>query len=202
MTATRTVLILALAATALSFAPGRQEGVVVRSCKVSEPSFDDLGHVLGVVRLGGEFDLRGVTNRVGLFFEIHKKGKRSGDPIRSVFLAARKEEQRQGRFSIQVADLDHLKLGDAPKGHHRVFIALQEGGSTCRGAFDLPKALFDFSTIRGAGTFAVVRAEKGRIPLFYRVGGIVAAIGAGETPDQVLKSNAEADVLLAYLEVE
>ena len=201
-TLARLGLIATVAAAALSFMPVQDEGVTVTSLKFADSPIDDLAHVLRVTRISGEYDLAGVTNRAGLLFEIHRKGKRVGDPIRSVFLAGRHERNRQGKFSIQVADTDYLKLGDAGKGNHRVMVAVQEGGTTCRGSIDVPKTVFDFSMTRGGGTFTAPRAEKGRIPLFYRVGGAATAVGAGESLEQVLKNNAESDVLVVYLEVE
>lgn len=201
-TRARLALAAMIAAAALSFSPSPQEeGVAVRSLKFSEPPLDDVAHVLKVVKMSADYELGGVTNRAGLSFEFHRKGAKNGDPVRSVFLAGRQEKERRGRFSMMVADLDYLRLGDAPKGCHRVFTALQEGGSMCRGSYDIPKTRFDFSAMRGGGSFAA-RADKGRIPLLYRVAGVVDSLHHAETPEEVVKKNAGADVLTVYLEVE
>jgi hypothetical protein len=121
--------------------------------------------------------------------------------MQSPTLGGDKDEGRQGRFTIQIADLEILKLGDA-QGQTRVYFSLQEGGTSTASHTDFPKAWFDFSSIRGSGTFKPRVQGKNRIPLFWRVAGREGAIAFGDTPEAVLEKNPEMEVLIASLVLE
>jgi hypothetical protein len=198
----RLVVVLAFVTPALSFAPPQDEKIVVRALRLVAPEFDDLGRLLHIEKITGEYELGGKISSVGIVMEAYKKGVLSGEPIRSSRLLGSKPEDRMGRFTIQIADLDYLKLGDAPKGLSRVFIAFKEGASSGWSHVDIPKSQFDFSAMRSGGGYADFRPVRGRIPLFWKLSGTVQIVTTGETPEEVLRKNPDADILRAYLEVE
>ena len=198
----RLAVTVAVAVASLSLAPAQDEKIVVRTLKLGAADFDDMCRLLHIEKISGEYDLAGKITSVGVVMEAYKKGKLSGNPIRSVKQMEAKPGDRKGRFTIQIADLDYLKLGDAPKGHCRVFMALQEGVNAGWAHVDVPKEQFDFSAMRSGGGYSDFRPVKGRIPLFWRLSGNEQIVSTGETPDEVLRKNPDANILRAYLEVE
>lgn len=194
-------VVMTIAGGALSFSPAQEEEVVVRSLTMSEPGIDDLAHVLDIEKVSGDFDLRGDIKNLRIVMEIHNKGKKVGEAIRGVQLSSATAGNRKGKFSIQIVDLDYLKLGEAPKGHQRVFFALHIAGNTAFAHTDLPKTTFNFGETKGGGSSLVRHADKGRIPLFYKVAGPAPVFRPGK-PADVPKDNDENNVLTAYLEVE
>jgi hypothetical protein len=67
---------------------------------------------------------------------------------------------------------------------------------------DIPKTDFDVSTSFSLQFFRPEAAQGPKVPLFHMIGNTSTFHGGGRTPAEVVKSNPEADVLIATLELE
>ena len=198
----RLAAVALVAASLLSFVPQEAAEVKIGELNLKDPEFDDLSHLLRVQKTSGRYALKGRIRQVGLVFEVHKKGAKKAELIRSPKVSSETAGDRQGQFSIQIADLDYLKLGAEAKKTSRVLFAFNEGGVTIAGHSDVPKTLFDFSEVRGSGLFKPEVLDKRRIPLFWKAGGADGPIAFGARPGKVIEGNPELDVLIAYLECD
>jgi len=194
---------LIVACPGLSFACPQDEKVRAKGITVTEPELGDLYSLLHVQKYSGTFALQGNVSEVGLRIDFYKNGRKTSESFTGGWDAVSEPRPRSGRCSIQVADLDYLPLAGGKKGTLRFYVALtmvDKGTSTISWEHDIPKAVFDPSrSMRGGGTFSGEALEKGEIPLFWRLTQDGNHAGTGNSPDEVLKENPVADIMIAYL---
>ena len=197
----RTLIATVLGVAALSPAGRQEDGLVVDRVKFADVAFDDLAHLLKIRKASGEYSLSGPISRVTLVVEVYRKGALQEKSVRSNSMQGKKGADRSGQFTFQVADLEHLRLGDA-KGAWRLHFCLKEGAASTSAHSDLPKEWFDFGAILASGTFLPKVTNGKRIPLLWHVSGNAKSVAFGETPSDVVERNRDLDVLIASLEAE
>jgi len=194
---------LLVACSGLSFAGPQDEKVRAKEITVTEPEFGDLYSLLHVRKYSGTFALQGNVSEVGFRIDFYKNGRKTSESFAGAWNGFKEPRPASGRFSVQVADLDYLPLAGGKKGMLRFDVALtilDKGTSSLSWEHDIPKAVFDPSrSTRGGGTFSGEASEKGGIPLFWKLAQDGTNVGTGNTPDDVLKENPAADILIAYL---
>lgn len=106
----------------------------------------DIASLLHVTKVRGSFQFDGTIKKVALVLEYYKQGKLVPSvPAIKTFMQP-VQGGTKGKFSIQIADIDYLQLGDARKNHCRVQIemGLDQDRMLPR-EVDIPKYEFDLS---------------------------------------------------------
>ncbi len=182
--------------------PPPRDQVTVRS-----PEVWDTDSSLHIWRKYGEFKLRRPAKSVWLKADLYRRGARQDT------LAAQwpdnPAQPLEGKFSVQVVDLDYLHLGDGPRGYYRIrldgVIRLEASANATSVAYatqvkDVPKRVFDLSGHNGLGSgpFDHTDADAADVPLCFAV--------AGRSGDQrhaliadFVRASPEADILVVYL---
>jgi hypothetical protein len=173
----------------------------------SDIPIDDnsLERILGIRKIVGTFQLSEEEHSVRLRVDLYRKGR----PIQVKMTkpGVGGTPLRHGQFLVQIVDLDHLKLGDAPPGHWRVFVSLMMTDSpNGRGVkagpqqSDVPKAQFDAQPRTSKiGRFTEFPNKTVReIPIFFSASGRI--LKHSSLPE-LLKENPESDVLVGVIEL-
>lgn len=194
---------LLVACSGLSFASPQDDKVRAKGITAIEPELGDLHSLLHVQNYSGSFSMQGNVSELGFRIDFYKNGQKTSESFAGGWESFKEPKPRSGKFSIQVADLDYLPLGGGKKGTVRFYVALtvlDKGAGTIAWEHDIPKAVFDPSKpMRGGGTFSGEALEKGGIPLIWRLAQDGNRVGTGSSPDEVLKENPVADILVANL---
>ena len=174
---------------------------------------NSLERILGIRKIVGTFQLsehvlrlEDAVHSVKLRVDLYRNGQLLQVKMAKPGLGGR-EVPRHGQFLVQIVDLDHLKLGDAPSGHWRVFISVMMTNSpNGRGVksgpqqIDIPKSQFDAQPRTSMiGRFTEFPDKTVRdIPLFFSASGRI--LKHGSLPE-LLKENPESDVLVGVIEL-
>jgi hypothetical protein len=190
--------------------PAAKETLVTKITRLEEDrDLEDLESLLHIGKHVKEVRLRpGVPLSIGVDIELYKDGQKQ-EPHWNLsnldFAGSGGEEQLQRvRVTFLTADLDHLPLAGARKGHCRVQMSLRiwdkEGGYSQGGLRDdVPKTLFDFTRCSASG-FNPEAGSATEAPLLYFMGGGKVYKGAG-TVSELLEKNPKGDFLIVYLRV-
>jgi hypothetical protein len=164
----------------------------------------DLAHLLQITKLSGDFQLKSPAQRATLAIEIYHNGQRIDTLPKAEASLGLGGGILSGEFSVQIADLDYLKLGDSKPRHCRVLLNIALRGENEYGATrdteDIPKGSCDLTLLNGFVTTRSHDATADRIPLFCLAGPNAQYLSS--SVEQVLEKNPEANVLVAYLVLE
>jgi RNA polymerase sigma factor (sigma-70 family) len=190
--------------------PAVKETLVTKITPLEENrDFEDLQSLLHIGKTVKDVRLRpGVPLDIGVDIELYKDGQKQ-EPHWGLcnldFGGSGGEEQLQrARVTFLTADLDHLPLAGARKGHCRVQMSLRiwdkEGGYSEGGLRDdVPKALFDFTHCFAHG-FKPEAGSATEAPLLYFTGG-GKEYRFASTVSELLKKNPKGDFVIVYLRV-
>ena len=169
----------------------------VKSITRLPEEFGDLSRVLSIQKAVATCQLTNKASRLRLRIDFYQKGKK-----------LEKESQRSGievlegesmvKCAVHLIDLDYLPLGGGEPGHLRVHFQLGARGISFGTSSDIAKSDFHGGAIN---VFSARAAKGNEIPLFYAIAN-TNSIVAGATPEDVIRVNPDADVLVATLEVE
>ena len=171
------------------------------SLTLDTPRIDDTARLLKITNRSGAFQLRAARASLELDLDFYKSGKKVEDRGLSIAVRSGKPADR-GKFSVQLADLDYLRLGDGPAAHLRAYAAVEFGGATASYTKDVPKDVFDVSEITGTQTFGPEHSTSTEVPLFWIVARTGQIRGRKLSPAEVIRAHAEGDVLIAVLKLQ
>jgi hypothetical protein len=168
---------------------------------VERPGIGDTSNLLHLKKLTGIFTFDSTVKKVTLVCEFYKKGEQLSDVPEVKATLQIPGGGTSGKFAIQVADIDYVQLGDAPKNHCRVLIELGLGETTLNAKeIDVPKYKFDLGQPL-IGNFADWNDESGsRRPVFMFIGGKYRVYNP--SPTTTIKENPEAEIVVGYLEFD
>lgn len=202
--AARFLFLILVAFCGMSFTPPQDSKVRAKEFAVTEPQFGDLEALLHVRRFLGTYALEGKVSKLSLRIDFYKDGhKLASESFTGGWQTYQEPAARSGKLSVQIADLDYLPLGGGKKGTLRFNVALtvlDRGTSQIAWEHDTSKSVFDPTRpTRGSGTFSGHPIEDGVIPLFWRLAQDGNRVGTGNIPDEVVKDNPNADILIVSL---
>jgi hypothetical protein len=181
----------------------------------SDIPIDDnsLERILGIRKIVGTFTLSEEVfqldekiRSVQLRVDLYRQGRPIPLRIKKPGIGS-KELPRHGQFLVQIVDLDHLKLGNAPSGHWRIFVSLMmteepngRGVKAGPQQMDVPKTQFNAqpSTCK-IGRFTEFPDKNVReIPIFFSASGRILK---NASLPELLKENPQSDLLVGVIEV-
>jgi hypothetical protein len=172
---------------------------------------NSLERILRIRKIVGTFqfseehtELLDEITSIRLRLDFYRRGQLIDVKMAEPGLGGRKPP-RCGQFLVQIVDLDHLRLGDSPPGHWRIFVSLMmsespEGRGVRSGPqqIDIPKAQFDAQprTARMGGFRQLPDKTAREIPIFFSASGRVMKYAS---LSEILQENPESDMLVGVL---
>lgn len=174
------------------------------SVSIEQPGVDDLSHLLRVRKISGRFELNKPVTQAALVLEVYKDGKKVPDAPSLDIHCEFGNGGTAGRFSLQAADLDYLRLDKAKDGHCRVLLGMTlaheepAARAMALGHTDVPKSTVDFSRLTAFATANWKQAEGERRPLFTLGGPEARRLSS--SVERSIEANPEAEIVIGYLE--
>jgi hypothetical protein len=175
---------------------------------------NSLERILGIRKIVGTFTLNNEVLRqneavqsVRLRVDLYRQGRLIPVKMTRAGIGG-KQLPRHGQFLVQIVDTDHLKLGNAPLGHWRIFLSLMmTGEANGRGVkagpqqINISKTQFDAQPATSRiGRFTEFPDKNVReIPIFFSASGRVMKYAS---LPELLRENPQSDVLVGVIEVE
>jgi RNA polymerase sigma factor (sigma-70 family) len=193
--------------------PAAKETLVTKLTLLEEDrALDDIESLLHIHKDVYEVNLRSELPTLGVDIEVYKDGQKQKTdwnlPYLDVTRRGKEQPIQRARLTLLTADLDHLLLAGARKGHCRLQTSLafcgNKGDGWCAkssSSVDVPKALFDFS---GGGTSGVFSAEAGsatKAPLFFLITGSATVTSPMNTVAEVIEKHSKGDLLIVSLHI-
>jgi hypothetical protein len=173
----------------------------ITDISITTPGVGDLAHPLNIQQIMGTYELSKSVTDVRLELLFYQRGELV-ETVESLALSTTLATDK-GTFALQFVDLDYLPLGRAESRHHRLHAQLADGHErTVTFKVDLPKSTFDVSTRFNTARFDPAVGQPNQAPLFAIIGGSGSASWFASTPADLVRRNADADVLIGVLAFE
>ena len=138
--------------------------------------------------------------------EFYKQGQLVVEPPKiSLKYKNRKDRPLDAfRFAIQIIDLDYLRLPAGKPRHCRWRLNLEDIGGRGIGAEvkDIPKTVFDFDLHSGSsssGVFPPPHRDEARFPVKWLMQGPPGKVRSENTPEKLIESNPDSDIVIVYV---
>lgn len=211
---TRFLIVLAMTCAMLHSgfpASADQQRAQVESLK---GSFEDLASILNVHFLGATVTLPQKPEAVYARLDFYRNGERLLSTMASG-LGGYNGELNRFNVAVSIVDTDFLKLGDAPEGHHRFVVKIEECDglkSISRWNEDVPKSTFDPSRSRSFGIMSnnktpeelpnLMPLPRQELPIMYLIVSRSGTTTVKGTVPEILEANPDADIMVVVLMFE
>jgi hypothetical protein len=138
---------------------------LVKSIRAETTGQGSIEEALHIRKASGTFELNDKIPTARLAIEMYRNGEKvttsEGIGLRGI----PEQMTAAGIFSVQVIDLDYLKLGEPKPGHLRYVISLGLNQVVAGTTFDVPKGTFGGEGTSGVSAFNVAAGTEDEAPL-------------------------------------
>jgi len=112
------------------------------------------------------------------------------------------EEDEHAEFLLRLADLDELPLSEAQPNHYKLQLHLTTAGTSFGSKNVISKETFNIGKYIALATFEPEHGNAAKAPLFAVIGEGAKGTLSQQSPEDLLKSQPNADILIVSLEFQ
>lgn len=164
-----------------------------------EHGFAPLSETLGILVEEATFELARPAEEILVRTDVFHKAAHVNGSTRVSGLTV-EEPATSGRIAIHLIDADYLPVGDAAENTYQIRLTHSFDDLRVASIYEIPKSAFDASRLRSTRDFKPSVSGSRVVPLFAIVGNS-DSIRPGKTPEELIRANPSADVLVVSVNV-